>query len=568
MNCRSGMRVPSRSTCGGGFAVGRNAADPARWKRYRGGTAGEIWVDAARKRNVSETAAYRRQSDVADAGRRSHLLLCRSRRHRQYLLVRRRRHRPAASYARSASTTRAFLRPTADASSTRPAVRSRGTIASRRGERRHRNALGGAANRAPFRKRFANRSKLRTASGRHEHRLRVARASLYDAVFEGAVNHHGSGSRPIASDRVARRRQAVVCVTDVSGYEQIAVFIAPTRARTEDRNERRHRPRYRARLLAVRPTSSHLQTIATSSASSTSTTEACARSTRARRIASRISPSRPTAATSPTSGGRRIATSIMRVVKVRSGKIHDVTTPLRIDQSPAWDPEGKYLYFISTRDFNPVYDALQFELSFRRRASVRRHAARRRAVAVRSAAQADASRRTSRSDDDERNAKKPLDVDIDFDGIAGRVLGFPGRGRRVRSNRRRARPRALHALSGQGRSSRRGARIAKTSPRNVVRLRFEQQRHAEIAQRVRRDSPQAPTRARWSIARTNACARSMRSAIFPKKATSRSRLPSRDARADGSTSTAPASKSFRATNGRRCIAKRGACRPSSSGSKT
>jgi tricorn protease len=41
-----------------------------------------------------------------------------------------------------------------------------------------------------------------------------------------------------------------------------------------------------------------------------------------------------------------------------------VTPLLRVDRAPAWDPDGNYLYFISTRDFNPVYDALQFDLSF------------------------------------------------------------------------------------------------------------------------------------------------------------------------------------------------------------
>jgi tricorn protease len=43
---------------------------------------------------------------------------------------------------------------------------------------------------------------------------------------------------------------------------------------------------------------------------------------------------------------------------------HDATTPVLTDHSPAFDPEGKFLYFLSRRDLNPVYDALHFELSF------------------------------------------------------------------------------------------------------------------------------------------------------------------------------------------------------------
>ncbi len=41
-----------------------------------------------------------------------------------------------------------------------------------------------------------------------------------------------------------------------------------------------------------------------------------------------------------------------------------ITNPILIDRRPAFDPEGKYLYFLSRRVFNPVGDAMKFDRSF------------------------------------------------------------------------------------------------------------------------------------------------------------------------------------------------------------
>ena len=41
-----------------------------------------------------------------------------------------------------------------------------------------------------------------------------------------------------------------------------------------------------------------------------------------------------------------------------------ITLPVLHDLAPAFDPGGKYLYFLSYREFNPVYDNLQFDLGF------------------------------------------------------------------------------------------------------------------------------------------------------------------------------------------------------------
>ncbi len=56
----------------------------------------------------------------------------------------------------------------------------------------------------------------------------------------------------------------------------------------------------------------------------------------------------------------------IKLCLIESGETHQVTEPVLQDFGPAFDPEGKYLYFLGARVFNPVYDNLQFDLSFPR----------------------------------------------------------------------------------------------------------------------------------------------------------------------------------------------------------
>ncbi len=413
----------------GRLAIGRNATDPARWKRYRGGTAGEIWVDASSDGTFALLALPdgnpcwpmwlgERIYFLADHEGIGNLYSCTPRGDD----VRRHTHE-SEYYVRFPSTDGTRIVYSAGAEiGVYDVVRDEA--------RRVEIATHSAAPQTA--RRFENAGESLSDFSPHPDGTQVAfdaRGQLFTMpLFEGAVIRHGTGSR--ARTRLSQwfhDGEQLAFVTDTNGYEQIALCRAdaldePRLITTGDIG--------RVTDLACSPTDGTI-------AFANHRHELCV--VDARKGDVRVLDTCPShriedLAFSP--DGRFIAyvwwpahgTSIVRVAKIRSGKIHDVTSPLRMDQSPAWDPEGKYLYFISTRDFNPVYDALQFDLSFPQ-------ASRPFVVTLRADVPSPfvpkpkpIHHEAERGRDRDRSNHKPekqADVEIDFEGITGRVLGFP-----------------------------------------------------------------------------------------------------------------------------------------------
>lgn len=59
-------------------------------------------------------------------------------------------------------------------------------------------------------------------------------------------------------------------------------------------------------------------------------------------------------------------TAKIQLLRLEDKEIFDITEGEFADGEPVFDPKGRYLYFISYRDFNPVYGNLFFELSLTR----------------------------------------------------------------------------------------------------------------------------------------------------------------------------------------------------------
>ncbi len=404
---------------GGAKVIGRNTADPARWKRYKGGTAGHLWIDAegnGQFRRMDELAGNvtspmwlgDRVFFLSDFEGVSNLYSCRPdgsdrRRHTDH----------DAFYARHAQTDGArivyqcgadiwLFDPTTDrAAPLDVQVLSHRTQAVRR-----------------FVKAEDHLGTFRLHPAGHSVAVDVRGKMFSFALWEGAVRQWGErdGIRYRLGQWLADG-QTFVAVSDASGEERIEVFegdgqrelgwdigrvvallAAPSGRRLAISNHRNE-------VFVGDLDKGTLQPV---DRSECGRTEDLAWSPDGAWLAY-------TFATSP----RHTA---IKLFELATGQQVLATQPEFRDYSPSFDPDGRYLYFLSLRTFDPVYDSVQFELSFPR-------AARPYLVALqaRGAPPFEPAPKGLAKPDEKPEPPKTLvgPVQVDVAGIASRIAPFP-----------------------------------------------------------------------------------------------------------------------------------------------
>ena len=103
------------------------------------------------------------------------------------------------------------------------------------------------------------------------------------------------------------------------------------------------------------------------------------------------------------------------LLEIETGEEHLAATRLLSDEKPSFDPDGRFLYFIGHREFNAVYQDLDFELAFT-------WGQRPYAVALTSTVEAPFIGGEAETDDD---AEATPTVTVDTAGLADRVVPFP-----------------------------------------------------------------------------------------------------------------------------------------------
>ncbi len=344
--------------------IGRNTADPARWKRYRGGTAGHLWIDADGSGNfrrmveltgniTSPMWVAGRVYYLSDGEGVGNLYSCLPggtdmRRHTDH----------DDHYARHAQSDgkRIVYQCGADIWLFDPASDGAERLDIRLPSHRTQAA-----------RKFVSPADHLDSVHVHPtgHSIAVVtRGKPFTfALWEGAVRQHGSGEG-------ARYRHAqwlgdwtaVVAVGDGSGEERVEVLDDAGGGRTLPWDigrvvTMRAAPRGRKIALANHRNEVLIGDLESGELVSVDRSDAG----RSEDLA--WSPDGEWLAYTFWTSARQTAIKLYGCAQKTSTL---VTQPEFRDYSPAFDPQGRFLYFLSVRTFDPVYDAVQFELSFPR----------------------------------------------------------------------------------------------------------------------------------------------------------------------------------------------------------
>ena len=352
----------------GAVVIGRNTGDPARWKRYRGGTAGILWIDAKGdgefhplldlKGNMTSPMWLGERiyflSDTEGVGNLYSCLPDGSdlKRHTDH----------SDFYARNAASDgkRIIYHAGADLFIFDPAANAA-----------HKVEVQFYTPQVQRNRKFSDPQRYMRQWALHPQgtALAVQSRSYIFSFFnwEGPVIRHGDPETP-ARYRLAawlNDGRRLVAVTDAQGEE---VFVILTADASQP-----------AQVLPVldigRPEEIAVNPIKDQIIFSNHRYEVCFLDLETHEL-KRIDKGK----SAPISGfnwspdGEWVAYSVslsnqvagIKLWKADSGEITPVTQPVLRDVSPAFDPAGKYLYFLSYRIFDPVADNLGFDYGFPR----------------------------------------------------------------------------------------------------------------------------------------------------------------------------------------------------------
>ncbi len=135
--------------------------------------------------------------------------------------------------------------------------------------------------------------------------------------------------------------------------------------------------------------------------------------------------------------------SSIYIFDTKEGKVHEVTGPTTADRTPAWDPDGRYLYFLSDRTANPILGGRDWDNVEARNTKIYavllRKDVKHPFASLEGMPSTDEKKDAAKEDDKDKGKDKdgkakdekadekkpPKPVEIDFDGLAARFVELP-----------------------------------------------------------------------------------------------------------------------------------------------